>query len=1130
MVDFFLRIYDCFRKHRKGMYVVLAVLCAAFAVGALNLGHNEDILDFLPVGKSHRKAMNIYQNLSAADQIIAIVQYSDIAETDPYMLTEVVDSFTGRVRELDSLGILDKITTQIDYESIYEVSDFIYSNIPYFLTEEDYVRLDSILTDEYVAKQVSADKMMLMFPTGSMLSDYLQQDPLNLFTPIVQKLQNYQSGIRYESYDDYILTPDMKKAIVMMKSPFGSNETNNNGKLVNLLHKAADRTEADFTNIEIHLSGAPVYAVTNATRIKKDSIISIAIAIVLILALLLYAFRSLKSLLQIGLSVAFGWLCAMGLMGMIRDEVSMIILGIASIIIGIAVNYPIHLLDHLRHDNNIRNVLKEVVSPLVIGNITTVGAFLCLVPMSAPALRDFGLFALFMLVGTVVFVLLFMPHMIKRKPVTTAEAKQDSAAWVSGRNHKWIIALIAACTVVFAYFSQFTSFDTNMHNINYMTEEQREDMASFQEILNAGTLTPIYIASEGETWEDALEKSEKARGILLRISEEKPMSRFRSATPYLPSKEEQKRRLDNWYEFVGKHRRQLVDVFHDELEANGFHRNAFGVFDSLVNQKFSLKEWEDFELLASSLFSGYLSKDDGLFTIIDFLDVEPERVAEVKAELDVELPELYNFDVQGMNGALATSLSDDFNRICFSCGIIVFIFLWIAFGRIELSILAFLPMAISWIWILGIMQLTGIQFNIVNIILATFIFGQGDDYTIFMTDGLIYEYAYGRKLLKSYKHSIMLSALIMLVGIGSLIIAKHPAMHSLAEVTIIGMFSVVIMTYLIPPFCYNLITRDRNGNPRVIPVTIKNLFRTLVYQLRWFIQIIVATGIRIFTFGNTKTLRRYAKTCAEHTLHISGMGGLSYDYAAKYHSDLDVLVLLACGDGNLIIVTQRKLHLLLRCLLTLTKTLRSEVTGDTHIGVFVDEMPEAGFQVYPLAIHGSNYILPEGGRIFGTGSISVRILDESSDYTCAEDIISSAEETLAKGIENAGFFKNQVIGRYLYKGKNIERTAIRELAASDCFSKWINAEMDCREVVVLNNGQGVFGLLMALIHKDIKVYAIEEDIDKFDISRNLAGIPDNLTILNSVEALNGAGASAQWYVINPTEEQKNTLSNYIEVV
>ena len=131
-------------------------------------------------------------------------------------------------------------------------------------------------------------------------------------------------------------------------------------------------------------------------------------------------------------------------------------------------------------------------------------------------------------------------------------------------------------------------------------------------------------------------------------------------------------------------------------------------------------------------------------------------------------------------------------------------------------------MAVSWVWILGIMGLTGTEFNIVNIILATFIFGQGDDYTIFMTEGCQYEYAYGRKMLASYKHSILLSALIMFIGMGALIIARHPALHSLAVVTVIGMFSVVLMAWILPPFIFRWLVSKR-GVLRSRPLTLKSL-------------------------------------------------------------------------------------------------------------------------------------------------------------------------------------------------------------------------------------------------------------------------------------------------------------------
>jgi hypothetical protein len=121
----------------------------------------------------------------------------------------------------------------------------------------------------------------------------------------------------------------------------------------------------------------------------------------------------------------------------------------------------------------------------------------------------------------------------------------------------------------------------------------------------------------------------------------------------------------------------------------------------------------------------------------------------------------------------------------------------------------------------------GMQFNIVNVILATFIFGQGDDYTIFITDGLIEEFAYRKKLLPSFKNSIVISALIMFIGMGSLIVAKHPALHSLAEVTIVGMFTVVFMAWIVPPLIFGWLVRH-HGKVRPEPITIGLLWRKAV--------------------------------------------------------------------------------------------------------------------------------------------------------------------------------------------------------------------------------------------------------------------------------------------------------------
>src|SRR5690606_19125651 len=120
--------------------------------------------------------------------------------------------------------------------------------------------------------------------------------------------------------------------------------------------------------------------------------------------------------------------------------------------------------------------------------------------------------------------------------------------------------------------------------------------------------------------------------------------------------------------------------------------------------------------------------------------------------------------------------------------------LLIAYGRLELALISFLPMALSWIWILGIMSVFDLQFNFINIIICTLIFGLGDDYSIFMMDSLQHKYKYGNRKIESARSAVYLSAITTLIGLGVLIFAKHPALKSIALIAVIGLTSVVFIS------------------------------------------------------------------------------------------------------------------------------------------------------------------------------------------------------------------------------------------------------------------------------------------------------------------------------------------------
>jgi hypothetical protein len=72
----------------------------------------------------------------------------------------------------------------------------------------------------------------------------------------------------------------------------------------------------------------------------------------------------------------------------------------------------------------------------------------------------------------------------------------------------------------------------------------------------------------------------------------------------------------------------------------------------------------------------------------------------------------------------------------------------------------------------------------------------------------------------------MFSAILMFIGIGCLIFAKHPALRSLGAVTVIGMITVVLMAYYLPPLVFHWLTMS-HGVRREVPITASRLVYSL---------------------------------------------------------------------------------------------------------------------------------------------------------------------------------------------------------------------------------------------------------------------------------------------------------------
>ena len=157
--------------------------------------------------------------------------------------------------------------------------------------------------------------------------------------------------------------------------------------------------------------------------------------------------------------------------------------------------------------------------PLVVGNITTVGAFLALVPLKSVALRDLGLFSSLLLIGTILFVLIYLPHLIASGTTQKTHNIFSRISDFSLENKRWIVNTTILLTIVFGYFSFQTDFDANISHINYMTDAQKADMAYFSSYMtdaqkadmayfsSSSNANQVYVVSSDTLMDGALDKS-----------------------------------------------------------------------------------------------------------------------------------------------------------------------------------------------------------------------------------------------------------------------------------------------------------------------------------------------------------------------------------------------------------------------------------------------------------------------------------------------------------------------------------------------------------------------------------------------------------------------------------------------
>lgn len=1144
-----LKIYDWLCGHKAVATAAILILCAAMAGLTLTTHYEEDIAKFMPQDSVTQRYQYVYERVSSPNRVAVLFTGRDSSRVPSADSLEMAMDAVGR--SLEAVQGIEGLQTSVSDGRVASALAFVGSHIPYYLTGADYRHIDSLLAvPGYMDSRMEEVRQVVAMPMGAMSMQLFQCDPLGLFAPLTKRMNALTSGSQFTVVDGYVFSRDGSHALITFNSKYGPSETRQNAVLAASLDSIMGLARQAYPTIRVTAIGAPLISVTNATQIKRDSIMTISVAVVLIMLLLIVHYRRLSDILWIGASLLFGCMFAMAGVSLFQDSVSIIVLGIGSVIIGIAVNYPLHFLDHIREAADVRTALREIVAPLLIGNITTVAAFLCLVWLKTQAMRDLGLFGSLMLIGTILFVLVVLPVYVRKPKVAARTAAKDAGQQAATLRAPWgkrfgrvCFLAVLALTIVFGWLSLRTSFDSNLTHINYMTADQRADM---DYVLSASNQADAYAVAEGRTFDEALAASERQQAELAG----KGVAAHGMAD-YVPSKETQQARLRLWNDFLSRHPSLLAD-FRASCRRMDFSQEAFASFEGLLQKPLAVLPAAAFSPLAKAQAERYTIHDGGGWKLVSYLSPAERPAKPVPADYNPVEPLLkgvsqsatsYTFTLKDMGSQLANILNDSFNYVGFVCGFVVFFFLWLSFGRLELSLLSFLPLAVSWLWILGIMELFGVQFNIVNIILATFIFGQGDDYTIFITEGLIYEHATGRRRLASYSRSVLLSATLMFIGMGCLVFARHPALRSLGIVTVIGMATVVFMAYYLPTLIYRWVTTT-GGRVRQVPLTLKriglSLFALLFFLALMYCWLIPYTWIFVHTRKMTEERRLWLHVLIQRVSrfiinHVPGVrftmdnaAGETFSKPAviisNHQSQLDLMCLMMLTPKVVFMTNDwvwnnpiygyiihhlefypvsdgiesnmprlRDLYRRGYSICIFPEGTRSDDCSilPFHKGAFYLAR-ELGSDILPVFLHGAGHVLPKTDFMLREGVIHMEIDRRIGVPTDVDDTVRGDRKLMQK-------VRHYYVSHYAELCARLEDeeyykpfVRYQYMYKGPDIERRVNRSLD--NPAAPDSGLGEKYLLRALAHPGETVSAVIADAEDFDIANNISIKPPNLII------------------------------------
>jgi len=255
--------------------------------------------------------------------------------------------------------------------------------------------------------------------------DQLRNDAAAEVSKIVSSLKNHPL------FEGDVLSKNLSTAALIITFSPGSKPESDNTQTIlkGLLSKYQKDSEIAET-LRIAYAGQPRQINKASRLIRQDMALILPLSLMLIVVVLLIAFRSIRAVIVPLSVVLFGILWTAGIIGLIGDELNLVTMACAPIIVCVGSAYVIKFLNQYQIESlQIREAkksgvpqptipevvyatLSSVTVPVTVTAITTVAGFIALVVSPIPAVQQLGLYSSVGIIFINLFTLTLAPALL----------------------------------------------------------------------------------------------------------------------------------------------------------------------------------------------------------------------------------------------------------------------------------------------------------------------------------------------------------------------------------------------------------------------------------------------------------------------------------------------------------------------------------------------------------------------------------------------------------------------------------------------------------------------------------------------------------------------------------------------